>query len=352
MNHITKLQKLLQEHLGYEKRRIRFITLFVVSLIRVQTVSLNNLSLVFNTHVKSNSNYRRMQRFFKEFSMDYMQVARFVISSLPQASFILTLDRTNWQFGMKDINILMLAVVYKDTSIPLCWELLNKRGNSSYQERKEIVSKALSILGNSRIRCLVADREFGSGKFFRYLKKEGIAFHIRIKKTSVIRKYKATISEVTSMLQHLRTYKYIVIPGKKIIYNEEVYLSGRKNSKNEYMIIASSEDPYEAQKIYKQRWTIEKMFGYMKTRGFNLEQTHITGSEKLKKLLALITIALLWSYLIGVWIESSIKIRIKNHGRKEKSTFRIGLDHFRTILNSLEKLIFEFDSVLKVLSCT
>lgn len=165
MNHINKLQKLLQQHFEYEKRRLRFITLFVVSLIRVQTISLNQLALVFNSNTKTESNYRRIQRFFKDFEIDYMQVARFIISSLSQEKFILTLDRTNWQFGKRDINILMLAVVYKDTSIPLCWDLLNKRGNSSYQERIEIISKALTIIGSSRIRCLVADREFGSGRF-------------------------------------------------------------------------------------------------------------------------------------------------------------------------------------------
>lgn len=244
----------------------------------------------------------------------------------------------------------MLALIYKNISIPLCWELLNKRGNSSFEERKDIVLKALRILGKERIKCLVADR--GSGRFFRFLNKTGIQFHIRIKKTSVITKYKSKISEVTSMLSHMKLFKYIVMPGKKIVYNEEVYLSGMKTLKNDYMIIASSSNPEEAQQTYKQRWTIENLFGNMKTKGFNLESTHMRDDEKLKKLIALITIASLWSYMIGLWIESSIRIKVKNHGRKEKSTFRKGLDHFQTILNSIDKLIFEFNLVLIVLSCT
>jgi len=240
--------------------------------------------------------------------MDYSEVSKLVLSSLPHVNFILTLDRTNWQFGKKDINILMLALVYKNTSIPLCWELLNKRGNSSFQERKEIVSKGLSILGKSRIKCLVADREFGSGKFFKYLKEEGINFHIRIKKTSIITKYKSKVSDVTTMLSHFKKHKYIVLPGKKIIYNEGVYLSGKKTEGNDYLILASSSNPDEALLMYRQRWTIENLFGNMKTKGFNLENTHMKDDEKLKKLIALLTIAMLWCYLIGLWIESSVKI--------------------------------------------
>ena len=352
MNHINKLQKLLQLHFKEDKRRIRFIALFVVSVIRVQSIRLSSLSRVFNPDVKQDSNYKRMQRFLRDFAFEYIIVARFIVSLLPQQRFILTLDRTNWQFGKKDINILMLSIIYKDNSIPLCWELLNKRGNSSFEERQAIVSKGIAILGKDRISCLVADREFGSGKFFKYLKKAAIEFHIRIKKTSIITKYKTKISEVTTMISNLKAFKYIVIPGKKIVYNEEVYLSGMRSRGNDYMIIASSSNPEEAQKIYKQRWTIENLFGYMKTRGFNLEQTHISEPERLKKLIALMAIALLWCLLTGLWIEASIKIRIKNHGRKEKSTFRKGLDHLTFILNSINKLIFEFDNVLKVLSCT
>lgn len=352
MNHINKIQKILQPYFKCDKRRVRFISSFVISLVRARTVVLSSLSLVLNSKAKSNSNYRRIQRFFGDFEIDYIQVAKLVLNSLPQVKFILTIDRTNWQFGKKDINILMLALVYKDMSIPLCWELLNKRGNSSFEERKDIISKAIGLLGKDRIKCLVGDREFGSRRFFRYLKNTGIEFHIRIKKTSIITKYKSKISDVTKMMSHLKMFKYVIVPGKKIIYNEELYLSGMKTLKDDYVIIASSNNPEEAQQIYKQRWTIENLFGSMKTKGFNLESTHMKDDAKLKKLIALITIALLWCYLIGLWIESSIKIRIKNHGRKEKSTFRKGLDHFSTILNSIEKLCFETDSVFKVLSCT
>ncbi|MBK7252508.1 MAG: hypothetical protein IPI04_00970 [Ignavibacteria bacterium] len=132
-----------------------------------------------------------MQRFFENYMMDYLQISKLVISSLPHANFILTLDRTNWQFGKKDINILLLALVYKNISIPLCWELLNKRGNSSFEERKEIVSRGLAILGKRRIKCLVAYREFGSGKFFQISEKSRNKFTYKNKKTSIITKYKS-----------------------------------------------------------------------------------------------------------------------------------------------------------------
>jgi len=352
MEHINKIREILQPYFNCDSRRLDFISIFVASLVRARTVVLSNLSVIFNPKIKSESNYRRMQRFFEKYEIDYSQISKLVVSSLPNVKFILSLDRTNWKFGNKDINILMLALVHEKISIPLCWELLNKRGNSSFQERKDIVSKGIAILGKDRIECLVADREFGSGKFFKYLKKAEINFHIRIKKTTVITKYKSKVSEVTTMLSHLKIHKYIVVPGKKIIYNEEVYISGKKTVGNDYLIIASNSNPDEAQAMYKQRWTIENLFGNMKTKGFYLEKTHLKEDEKLKKLIALLTIAILWCYLIGLWIEKSLTFRVKNHGRKAKSTFRKGLDHFVKILNSFENLKYETECVFKVLSCT
>ena len=96
------------------------------------------------------------------------------------------------------------------------------------------------------------------------------------------------------------------------------------------------------------------MFGNMKSRGFDFEKTHMSNPEKISKLIFLIGIALIWSYLTGIWMKESLKItiRIKRHGRKEKSIFRIGLDYLRKILLAENRLNFEFDNVLKVLSCT
>jgi hypothetical protein len=45
------------------------------------------------------------------------------------------MDRTNWQCGKNNLNILMLAVVYKRVTIPVYWLLLEKKGNSDTRER-------------------------------------------------------------------------------------------------------------------------------------------------------------------------------------------------------------------------
>ncbi|MBX7043431.1 MAG: hypothetical protein K1X85_11075 [Ignavibacteria bacterium] len=47
-----------------------------------------------------------------------------------------------------------------------------------------------------------------------------------------------------------------------------------------------------------------------------------------------------------------IVLRIKKYGRKVESIFRIGLDYLRRKLLPKSRTNFEFENVLKVLSCT
>jgi hypothetical protein len=63
-----------------------------------------------------------------------------------------------------------------------------------------------------------------------------------------------------------------------------------------------------------------------------MEDTHMTDPKKIEKLLFILAIAVCWAYKIGELQSRRIPIAIKNHGRKWKSIFRLGLDLIRQVL--------------------
>ena len=81
--------------------------------------------------------------------------------------------------------------------------------------------------------------------------------------------------------------------------------------------------------LYRKRWGIECMFADAKTRGLNIEDTHITDPDKLSNLLVLVALAVTWAYRCATRVMGRRDIRRKGHGRREKSWFRIGLDALR-----------------------
>ncbi|TIW74743.1 MAG: hypothetical protein E5V58_04760 [Mesorhizobium sp.] len=85
---------------------------------------------------------------------------------------------------------------------------------------------------------------------------------------------------------------------------------------------------------YRKRWGIACLFGDTKTRGLNLEGTHITNLEKLESLMLVVVLAITWAYRCATQTMGMKAIPRKSHGRREKSWFRIGLDALRDwILN-------------------
>lgn len=92
-------------------------------------------------------------------------------------------------------------------------------------------------------------------------------------------------------------------------------------------------DDADALVSYTKRWEIETLFSCLKSRGFNLEDSHLTDMKKIKKLLVVYAIAFCWCYSIGEWQHEKVnQIKIKKHGRPMKSVFRLGLDIIPDIL--------------------
>lgn len=57
------------------------------------------------------------------------------------------------------------------------------------------------------------------------------------------------------------------------------------------LIASSGAPPQAAFAAYARRWEIETLFGALKSRGFNFEDTHLTHPDRLGKLLALLALA-------------------------------------------------------------
>jgi len=89
----------------------------------------------------------------------------------------------------------------------------------------------------------------------------------------------------------------------------------------------------------KRRWEIETLFKALKSQGFDFEATHLTGLDRIERLLALLAIAFCWAHLLGEWLHKQKPIPIKSHHRPAISIFRYGLGWLREMLfNIMEKL--------------
>jgi hypothetical protein len=73
-----------------------------------------------------------------------------------------------------------------------------------------------------------------------------------------------------------------LLPGRRPVWGCFVHLSALRLDDGEWLILATFGAPQEqAINAYADRWQVETLFGCLKTRGFNFEDTHLKDAAAL-----------------------------------------------------------------------
>jgi len=131
------------------------------------------------------------------------------------------------------------------------------------------------------------------------------------------------------MCRTLKTGERMELRRRRTLWNQAVFVAVCRKADGDNVLVISSEASGRILLEYGMRWQIETLFGCLKTRGFRLEDTHLTHGERVSKLLSLLTLATVWALLSGELESREKPLKIKNHGRAEKSVFRLGFETLR-----------------------
>jgi len=187
------------------------------------------------------------------------------------AKWQLSLDRTNWKWGRIDINFLVLSAAGGAIGVPLIWKSLPKRGNSSLEERIEVIEKFIDIFGHSQISELLADRAFIGKSWLGWLKSKRIPFTIRLKKNILLKSAEQKDVPVLRLFFNLKHGEKRYIKQKKEVLGVPLWLASTRNEKGQLIMVATTHEPKQALARYKKRGNIEILFGFLKSKAFNFE---------------------------------------------------------------------------------
>jgi len=333
MTDYSLLERTLADNLSWNRARIKFLAGFLLALFAAKTVNLSHIATFFAGQATADSNYKRIKRFLRFFEIADAEVARLIIRLMKLSPpFVLTIDRTEWQLGKTWVNVLMLAVVSKaGVAVPLLWTVFSKKGCSNDRERQLILEKYVAIFGAESIRFVTADREFASQEWLTFLNQQRIGFCLRIKANTHITDKRGKLMKARRLLSRGKIGEAVNCRRRRQLWNVSVRLSGRRKACGDHLIVVSSEDVSELLSSYRLRWQIETLFGCLKTRGFCLEATHLTQTQRVSRLLCLLSIAFCWAMLSGQMATERKPLKRKKHGRLEKSVFRAGIDYVRRL---------------------
>ena len=157
----------------------------LINLLQIHKwVGLESLANRLPLPIEFESRRRKLQRFLSLKILDVEELWFPILKEIlknyynPLKRIYIVPDRTRWL----NINIFMVSLIYKKRAIPIYFELLDKKGNSSAKEQIEILSKIFDVFKNYQ-KVILGDREFCSVDLAKWLKKnEKTLFVLRVKK--------------------------------------------------------------------------------------------------------------------------------------------------------------------------
>jgi transposase len=356
---LQTLTELLKQNLPRVHRaRLAAIALFVLSLMSEVTVNLRKLALSGIASVKPDSVHKRLSRLLFWLGAAKVNFEALMLQLTHQfngTNLILCMDRTNWKYGKRYINYLVVSIRIHEVGYPIGWMLLpesTKQGNSKTSHRIGIMKKVLKLLKAAQIKCLVMDREFIGQEWLQWLDRKQIAYSVRIKDNTLanglrVKKYRRKLSSKKFKNRRLSVY------GQKVFFSWKPIIG--ENARSEFLFVISNRfQAKEMLNLYAQRWSIEQMFSHWKKRGFDFEATHISNPKALLGLISLIALAYLIAHQWGLRLHEQQAIKKKAHGYLAKSIFRYGLDDLkhalRIVLTGNDRITNILNSIFKNIS--
>ena len=336
------LSSLIVDHIRLARSRCETLGWLIASILTAGTVSLARLAACIDSSAQIASVHRRLERFFSDVRLNEADVARLVVAALSLAAkpWHLAIDHTNWKFGKTDLNLLVLSVAHGEVCIPLFCRVLDKTGNSNTAERIDLMQIFKATFPDQPVASLTGDREFIGNAWIEWLQHAAIPHFLRLREDMHVFNDSHAPVSLRQHAAHLKTGQRLVLKGCWRVggsarnASPPVRIVILRLKGGELLIIASRSRPQHALKIYRQRWKIETLFAALKTRGFNLEATHMTDPAKLSTLIAILAMAASVAYKTGLWALGRQPRRRKAHGRPARSVFALGLDALRKLCTS------------------
>lgn len=308
-------QKIFSTHLTPSQ----YLTLEVLVLLlqSYRNVSLSRLAEVFPQPIKYTSRVRNLQRFLNLPQLSAKLLWFPVVKQLlkqefrPQAQnrffrrrarklklvhqgyLLLIIDRTQWQ----ERNLIMLSLAWGTHAIPIYWQFLKRKGNSSFRQQKQVLFPVLRWLHSYPV-LVLGDREFHSVQLGKWLETKNVDFALRQKKGTCFLDDQA----VSTALKDLEIQPGMSQFHEQMIWTQSHQVKGfnlaiywrrkyrKKVQKEPWYILTTLPTQKLTLSLYAARWSIETLFRDCKTRGYNLEKSKV-NERRLIGLILLITIA-------------------------------------------------------------
>ena len=194
---------------------------------------------------------------------------------------------------------IVVAVRVGGRSLPIAWRVKETEGAIGFHEQKAALETALALLPAGAKVVLMGDRFYGSPDLIAWCRSKGWDWRLRLKADLLVFEDGGESTVAECFARGERMLSGVELTGKRVATNIGMV---HEEGHPEPWFIAMSDTPTTARTFdYGLRWGIEAMFSDFKSRGFGLEDSQLQRTDRMDRLILVMTLALYWAVSTGMW---------------------------------------------------
>lgn len=197
-----------------------------------------------------------------------------------------------------NFECLMVSMRVGERAIPVAWKVIETKGEIGFSEQEKLLNEVVGMMPKNVDILLAADRFYGTSALINYCQKEGFKYRIRLKSNLILRHEGGEITTGEAVKAKISAIIDAELNETGIKTNIGIL---HETGHPEPWIIAMSEPPNQGRvRDYGMRWGIECMFSDFKTRGFCITKTQLQHTDRIERLILVLTLALYWAASTGM----------------------------------------------------
>lgn len=272
---------------------------------------------------------RRFTRFLKNDRQTidawFLPVAEQLLATLASQPILLVMDGSTVGRGCL---ALMLSVVYHGRALPLCWVVVKApKGHFPQATHCALLSQIQAIMPKDAQVTFLGDGEFDGIELQADLRSLKWSYVCRTASNIVVTAHGVRFH--VSDLGPPRGEQVAVTPAWMTAeeYGPVAILAiWEQQYKEPLYLVTNLSDLDRAVQLYKKRPHIETFFSDQKSRGFNIDKSHLSDPQRLSRLLLASCLAYLWMVYLGVCaLQEEWRRLLHRRTRCDLSLFRLGM---------------------------
>ncbi len=324
---------------GRMAQHVTTLAAFISGIVGSKSSQLPSIATKIADQAKPESRVKRLSRWLDNAQIKeeiyFLPYAEILLHCLALETLVLVMDGSGVGRGC---CALMIHVIYKGRALPLAWVVRQcPKGHAPEALHIELVELVRALIPAGTHVVFLGDGECDGTDLQDTMNEAGWFYACRTAKSTV-----ATWEGIQFNLDLLGSSikPGMLIELKEVQFTRNAYgpvmvlCCWAKDEAEPLYLVSNLSSAEEAIKYYKKRFRIETFFSDQKSRGFNIQKSHVEDPQRMSRLLIASCLAYIWIVYLGSLCKSDgWQDIIHRRNRCDLSLFRLGLQLLEHFLN-------------------